>query len=300
MRKGRSNEARERTPVVLRCPTGPGLARKDPWCLLGKRARIARILRFTIYKLQNPKGALQPYVRLAQFAKTQTQRIAASRFLVLRPADLRAGAKAALREQPGLCRARAHGPEPGRLPYARVDGPRQGAGQERERYRAPVERLPPPAGDPSRRPRQRPEHRLPAAPLDLRHEGRAARRPALPRKSLPQPRQDSAAELARHAVRGQTRRGEGSGRVRERRRFRFLRLYARPRGNHGVRAELENLHRGLPRGLSCDPLPSGTGELRHLRRSQVGHRRSLFGTGGGREGWVRETRDADLRQVARG
>src|SRR5437879_13572036 len=83
------------------------------------------------------KGALRPYVRLAQFAKTQTQRIAASRFLVLRPADLRAGAKVALREQPGLCRARAHGPEPARLPHPRLDGRRNGAAPERERHRAP-------------------------------------------------------------------------------------------------------------------------------------------------------------------
>src|SRR5438309_5007635 len=149
------------------------------------------------------KEALQPYVRLARFAKTQTQHIAASRFLVLRRAGLRAGARAALREQPGLCRARADGAEPGRLSYPCLDGSRQGPCQERERHRAPVERLPPPPGYPARRPRQRPEHRLPAAPLDLRHEGRAARRAPLPRKSLPQPRKDSAAELARHAVRGQ-------------------------------------------------------------------------------------------------
>src|SRR5438477_13046728 len=99
------------------------------------------------------KEALQPYVRLAQFAKTQAQYIAASRFLVLRPADLRAGAKAALRERPGLRRARADGAEPGRLSHPRLDGPRQGAGAQRERHRAPVERVPPPPGDPARRPR---------------------------------------------------------------------------------------------------------------------------------------------------
>src|SRR5712691_1320556 len=210
MEEGRSNEVLPGTQL-----SG---GNREAWA--GKTPGASREKRLesrAFYGSTDPKGALRPYVRPAQFAKTQTQHIAASRFLVLRPADLRAGAKAALREQPGLCRARAHGPEPGRLPYARVDGPRQGAGQERERYRAPVERLPPPAGDPSRRPRQRPEHRLPAAPLDLRHEGRAARRPALPRKSLPQPRQDSAAELARHAVRGQARRGEGPRRVCERR-----------------------------------------------------------------------------------
>src|SRR5207302_3857369 len=117
MRKGRSNG-------------------KNPWCPPGKRSRIAPILRVT-----DPKGVLQPYVRLARFAKTQTQRIAASRFLVLRPAGLRAGARAALREQPGLCRARADGAEPGRLSHPCLDGSRQGPCQERERHRAPVERL---------------------------------------------------------------------------------------------------------------------------------------------------------------
>src|SRR5437879_8339806 len=117
MRKGRSNG-------------------KNPWCPPGKRSRIAPILRVT-----DPKGALQPYVRLAQFAKAQTQRIAASRFLELRPAGLRAGAKAALREQPRLCRTRTHGAERRRLPQPRLDGPRQGAGPEREQHRAPVERV---------------------------------------------------------------------------------------------------------------------------------------------------------------
>src|SRR5439155_26050858 len=108
------------------------------WCPRGKRSRIAPILRVT-----DPKGALQPYVRLAQFAKTQTQRIAASRFLVLRPAGVRAGARAPLRERSRLCRARADGAERRRLPYARLDGSRQSPGQERKRHRAAVERLPP-------------------------------------------------------------------------------------------------------------------------------------------------------------
>src|SRR5438309_4296832 len=85
------------------------------------------------------KEALQPYVRLAQFAKTQTQRIAASRFLVLRPAGVRAGARAPLRERSRLCRARAHGAEPGRLSHPRLDGSRQSPGQERKRHRAAVE-----------------------------------------------------------------------------------------------------------------------------------------------------------------
>src|SRR6266852_3788558 len=217
---------------------------KIPGASWKKGLESRAFLRFT-----DPKGALPPYVRLAQFAKTQTQHAAASRFLVLRSKRIRTRAEAAIREQPGLCWARADGAERGRLPYPRLDGSRQGTGPERQRHRTPVERVPPPAVDPARRPRQRAEHRLPAAPLDLRHEGRAARRAAFPRKSLPQPRQDSFAELARNAVRGQTRRGEGPRRVRERRRLRFHRLHARPRRNPGVRAKLENLHRGISRGL---------------------------------------------------
>src|SRR6266851_10342874 len=104
MRKRRSNEVLPGNSIVRR-QLG-GLDGKNPWCLREKRSRIASILRLT-----DPKGALQPYVRLAQFAQTQTQHIAASRFLVLRPSGLRAGAKAALREQPGLCRARTDGAE---------------------------------------------------------------------------------------------------------------------------------------------------------------------------------------------
>src|SRR5256885_9477133 len=98
-----------RVSVVQRGKRGP--VGKNIWGLPGKRSRIAPILRMT-----DPKGAFQPYVRLAQFAKTQTQRIPPSRFLVLRPAGLRTGATAALREQPGVCRARIDGAEPGRLP----------------------------------------------------------------------------------------------------------------------------------------------------------------------------------------
>src|SRR5258706_2413220 len=46
MRKGRSNEALERTPADERCPEGKGGAvGKNTWCLLGKRSRIAPILR---------------------------------------------------------------------------------------------------------------------------------------------------------------------------------------------------------------------------------------------------------------
>ena len=54
--------------------------------------------------------------------------------------------------------------------------------------RAPVERLPPPAGDHAEGPRQRAEHRLPDPSLDLRPQGRAARRAAFRRQAVPEPR----------------------------------------------------------------------------------------------------------------
>ena len=74
------------------------------------------------------------------------------------------------------------------------------------RRRAAVEHLPAPAGDHAEGPRQRAEHRLPDPPLDLRPQGRAARRAALRRQAVPQPRPLAAAELERPAVRRPARR----------------------------------------------------------------------------------------------
>ena len=74
------------------------------------------------------------------------------------------------------------------------------------RRRAPVEHLPASPGDHAQGPRQRAEHRLPDAPLDLRSQGRAARRAAFRRAAVRQARQHAAQELERPAVRRPARR----------------------------------------------------------------------------------------------
>ncbi len=45
----------------------------------------------------------------------------------------------------------------------------------------------------------------------------------------------------------------------------FLRPRTRSRGSARMRLQLENLHRGLPRGLPCRPVPPGAGQFRDLR-----------------------------------
>src|SRR5216683_7578076 len=121
MRKGRSNGALERPLAGERCPAGSGRGKTSgaSW----KKGLESR----AFYDLVT-QGALQPYVRPAQFANAYTQHVTASRFLVLRPAGLRAGAEAALRERCRLCRARADGAEYRRLSHPRLDGPRESAG----------------------------------------------------------------------------------------------------------------------------------------------------------------------------
>jgi choline monooxygenase len=55
------------------------------------------------------------------------------------------------------------------------------------------------------------------------------------------------------------------------------RLQAGPRRTAPVQLQLEDLHRGLPRGLPRRALPPGPGQLRHLRRPDVAVRRLVFG-----------------------
>jgi choline monooxygenase len=63
---------------------------------------------------------------------------------------------------------------------------------------------------------------------------------------------------------------------------RLQRLHARPRRAARVQLQLEDLHRGLPRGLPRRPVPSGPGQFRHLRRPALGVQPQLFGADGGR------------------
>ena len=130
-------------------------------------------------------------------------------FLVLRSGDFRARKETRVRRRPAVRRARTHGAARRRLPDARLDGSRQAAGAERIRRGTALQRLPPSPGPDARRPGQRPEHRLPAASLDLRSAGRTARGAAVRGESVRAATVRAAQELERAAVRRTGRRAQG-------------------------------------------------------------------------------------------
>ncbi len=127
-------------------------------------------------------------------------------------------------------------------------------------------------------PGTRRQHRLPAAPLDLRA---ADARTTGTLIGAPHFAQDPCLNLhnyplhgvERPAVRGQRpRRRSRPGPHGPARRPRLRGLRARPRRAARVQLQLEDLHRGLPRGLPRRPLPPRPGQLRHLRRPALGVR----------------------------
>ena len=65
--------------------------------------------------------------------------------------------------------------------------------------------------------------------------------------------------------------------------LRLLEPRARPDRDPRVQLQLEDLHRGLPRGLPRRAVPPGPRPVRHLRRPEVGVRRLVLGADGGRE-----------------
>jgi hypothetical protein len=119
---------------------------------------------------------------------------------------------------------------------------------------------------------RRRQHRLPAAPLDLQAQRRAAGRTAFRARSLPEPEQLQPARVERPAVRGQRprhrRRPGRHGPVAQGPELR--RLCARQGRAARVQLQLEDLHRGLSGGLPRRPLPPRPGQLRHLRRPAAG------------------------------
>ena len=185
------------------------------------------------------------------------------------------------RRRPALRRARADGARGRRLPRPAAGGrgPRAGA-HARRAYEL---RLATSAATARRscstgRGNTGTQHRLPAAPLDLRPHGRAARRAALRRRPVPEPRQLPAAELERPAVRRPARRPQ--------------RNVAADLGRIGPRADLDFSGYVLDRVEmhECDynwktfievyledyhvePVPPGAGQLRQLRRPALGVRR---------------------------
>src|SRR5690606_38196611 len=199
--------------------------------------------------------------------------------------------------QPGTPRPRDPAPlrQGTRLPWSPPDGARAGgllrparragrpragpradravAGYRRSEHPPALQRVPPPPGDHAERQGPCRQHRLPAAPLDLQPEGRAAWRAPLRRAALPGPGSQSAAGMAGAAVRGSARRRARPSRDRLPRGPRLQRLSAGPRRDPRVRVQLEDLHRGLPGGLSRRAVPPGAREVRLLRRPRLGVRR---------------------------
>ena len=139
----------------------------------------------------------------------------------------------------------------------------QVARAQRRRHRAPVERLPPPPGDHAQGPRQRAGHRLPAPSLDLRPQGRAARRAAVRGQALPRAsrarrcRTGTACCSTARATSRRTSRASAPSAL-------DFSGYVLDRVETArVRLQLEDLHRGLPRGLPRRPVPPGARQVRH-------------------------------------
>ena len=82
--------------------------------------------------------------------------------------------------------------------------------------------------------------------------------------------------------------------------LRLLGLHARPRRDAPVQLQLEDVHRGLSRGLPRRAVPSGPGPVRHLRRPEVGIRRLVLGADGRHQQQPVQARLADLRALAQG
>ena len=165
-------------------------------------------------------------------------------------------------------------PNVGDYYVARMDRQRKRARPKRQRSRAFVEHLPAPSGGDAPGARKRTKHRLPPPSLDLRAGREAPRRASFSAESVPRPRANrsslpgtdccsrasatSRQDLARLGVAAEL---DFSG-------FMFDRVVDRR-----IRVQLEDVHRGLSRGLSRRALPSGARQLRRRRRPPLGVRR---------------------------
>ena len=229
---------------------------------------------------------------LATAAQSAARNVAASRLLVLRSARSTTPSSARLfARAPGYVGHELMVPNVG--DYYALAGARQRAGARAQRRAASSScRTSAATGRRSccNGPRQRAEHRLPDPPLDLRPEGRAARRAALRRQAVPA---TSAARrcrtgtaccsTARATSRATSRRSacstfDFSGYVLDRVEMHecnynwktFIEVY------------LEDYHVG--------PFHPGPRPVRHLRRPEVGVRRLVLGADGRRQQRPREAR----------
>ena len=173
-----------------------------------------------------------------------------------------------------------------RLPRTAPGGRGPRAAAHAQRRGADLQRLPPsPGRDPARAAARcnpaRPRAATSCARCTAGPTAAATRAPAgtllgaphFAAGSLPEPEQLPAAGMERAAVRETQRQRDVAGRPGRHgpaRRPRLHRHGARPRRDARVQLQLEDLHRGLPRGLPRRPVPPGPGQLRHLRRPALG------------------------------
>ena len=186
----------------------------------------------------------------------------------------------ALRRRAALRRPRARGARGRRLPRPAAGGRRPRPGAHAARRGADLQRLPAPPGGDAARPRQhRQQHRLPAAPLDLRPaSGAADRRAALRRRPLPEPAQLPAAGpgtacCSRRRRRQRPRRRGRPGRPRPARRPRLHRLRASTASScTSATTTGRPSSRSTSRTTTSARSIPGLGQLRHLRGPALGVR----------------------------
>ena len=211
--------------------------------------------------------------------------VAASCCMVLRSSGTRGRAQAPARPRARLCRTRADGARTGRLSRrSRRATMRRRSCATAAGRRAAVQHLPPSAGDHAERHAATranivcPMHRW---TYDLR--GRAAWRAAFRRAAVPA---TSAGRRCRtgtaccSTARATSRATSRAWRVED---LDFSGYVLDHVESARVQLQLEDVHRGLPRGLPRRAVPSGPRPVRHLRRPALGIRRLGIGADGRRQ-----------------
>ena len=204
--------------------------------------------------------------------------VAASRRQLLRSGVVRARARAPVARSPRYIGHSLAVPEVG--DFHALPQEREGRALLRTRDGLPagLERLPsPPGGDAARAaatPARTSSARCIAGPTPRRAADRRAPFPVEPCLDLDNSTVQTWNGMVfdMSARRAPPRRRRRSRRHRPRGRPRLHRLRVRPCQAERIRLQLEDLHRGLPRGLSRRAVSSRPGRIRHLRRPALGVR----------------------------
>ena len=195
--------------------------------------------------------------------------------LVLRSRVVRAGAQHCSCPGPQYVGQRVDGARGRRHDDTAVDRAWQGPDSWPRRHPPDVEHLSPSPGPAARRAAQRPEHRVPAAPLDLRSRRPSARCSGVRGHARLRTATHVAQALERTAVLRCTRQRRRSRRLPARAGLRLLGLRVRSHDDRRVPVQLEGVPRDLPRAVSRRGHAPRPAEVRRQRQLRVGLRRSL-------------------------